>query len=284
MPPRFAYWTILIDNQATAFRAREREELLPTLAQLKRTNENVAMKWFARGRLWASPDEERWATRQPHSGAGEKRGPNWRPGGSHEDPRARFAEAEKKRRQEKRARHHDARARREDQETRKPLSGHGGHRQTGFSRPGGDGRPTGRPPQGAAGRDHRGYKGQGPSGRPPGPSGGRGGPWSGDRRSSGPGSDRRPGGSPGGHRQSTGSGRPRTPGQHGGGSGFRKHGAGEGFRKPGPRPHGPRPQAAPGAKRVRNERAPETTPKAPSPDRPAPGEQTVPPTKPPERG
>ncbi len=31
MPPRFAYWTILIENTPTAFRARDREELLPNL-------------------------------------------------------------------------------------------------------------------------------------------------------------------------------------------------------------------------------------------------------------
>ena len=34
MPPRYAYWTILIDDKPTAFRAREQEELLPTLNQL----------------------------------------------------------------------------------------------------------------------------------------------------------------------------------------------------------------------------------------------------------
>ena len=32
MPPRYVYWTILIDGKATAFRAREREELLQTVA------------------------------------------------------------------------------------------------------------------------------------------------------------------------------------------------------------------------------------------------------------
>ena len=35
MPPRHAYWTILVDNQPTAFRAHEPEELLPTLNRLK---------------------------------------------------------------------------------------------------------------------------------------------------------------------------------------------------------------------------------------------------------
>ena len=78
MPPRFAYWTILIDNGPTAFRARDREELLPTLHQLRRTSQNVVMRWFARGRLWESPEEARAAERQPK--VREPRGPGWRPG------------------------------------------------------------------------------------------------------------------------------------------------------------------------------------------------------------
>jgi len=65
MPPRFVYWTILIDGQPTAFRARDREELLPTLNQLKRTNADVVMRWFARGRLWDSPEAERAAASRP---------------------------------------------------------------------------------------------------------------------------------------------------------------------------------------------------------------------------
>jgi hypothetical protein len=93
MPPRFAYWTILIDNAATAFRARAAEELLPTLNQLKRTNTNVVMRWFSGGKLWDSPDAAREARRRPKPF--EKRGTDWRPGGRHKDPRARF---DKKRR------------------------------------------------------------------------------------------------------------------------------------------------------------------------------------------
>jgi len=62
VPPRYAYWTILIDQKATAFRAREREELLPTFYQLKRKNADVVMKWFARGRLWESPVEAQATT------------------------------------------------------------------------------------------------------------------------------------------------------------------------------------------------------------------------------
>ena len=57
MPPRYAYWTILIDDAPTAFRAKEESELLPTLQQLRRTNKNVVMKWFAKGRVWESQEE-----------------------------------------------------------------------------------------------------------------------------------------------------------------------------------------------------------------------------------
>ena len=89
MPPRFAYWTILIDNVPTAFRARDAQELLPTLNQLKRTNQSVVLKWFSGGQLWDSPEAARDARRRPK--VFEKRGAGWRPGGQHQDPRARFA-------------------------------------------------------------------------------------------------------------------------------------------------------------------------------------------------
>ena len=98
MPPRYAFWTILIDHKPTAFRAREREELLPTFHQLQRKNADIVMKWFARGRLWDNPEQALWAAKhvQPRP---EKRGADWRPGGQHEDPRAKFA----KRRRDARA-------------------------------------------------------------------------------------------------------------------------------------------------------------------------------------
>lgn len=89
MPPRYAYWTVLIDNKPTAFRAREREELLPTFRQLERKNPDIVMKWFARGRLWESPEAAQAAQRTPKVPI-EKRGHTWRPGGEHRDPRERF--------------------------------------------------------------------------------------------------------------------------------------------------------------------------------------------------
>jgi hypothetical protein len=102
MPPRYAYWTILIDNKPTAFRAREREELQPTLAQLQRKQPNVTLRWFARGKLWESREAEqadfqqqRRAALEPRDrrdrpAAAERRGSDWRPGGAHKDPRDRF--------------------------------------------------------------------------------------------------------------------------------------------------------------------------------------------------
>jgi hypothetical protein len=89
MPPRYAYWTILIDQKPTAFRAREREELLPTLHQLQRKNSDVALKWFARGQLWESPADAQASLRAPRPPV-ERRGRDWRPGGAHSDPRDRF--------------------------------------------------------------------------------------------------------------------------------------------------------------------------------------------------
>ena len=59
MPPRHAYWTILIGDSPTAFRAREREELLPTFERLRAKQPDAVMKWFERGRLWESPEEAR---------------------------------------------------------------------------------------------------------------------------------------------------------------------------------------------------------------------------------
>jgi hypothetical protein len=87
VPPRYAYWTILIDARPTAFRARDQAELLPTLHQLKRTNPTAQMKWFARGKLWDSPAQAQWA-RQNLPKRAERRGREWRPGGEHKDPRA----------------------------------------------------------------------------------------------------------------------------------------------------------------------------------------------------
>src|SRR5258707_3184002 len=95
MPPRYAYWTILIDGKATAFRAREREELLPTFNQLARKNADIAMRYFSRGRLWDNPEQAQWASRNPATTRAEPRDRDLRPGRERQDPRARFERKKK---------------------------------------------------------------------------------------------------------------------------------------------------------------------------------------------
>ena len=85
--PRHTYWVIVTGTDATAFRAREAEDLLPTLKQLQRTQPDAVLKWFERGKLWESPEQALADLRRPRV---RTRGAAWRPGGSHVDPRARF--------------------------------------------------------------------------------------------------------------------------------------------------------------------------------------------------
>jgi hypothetical protein len=85
MPPRFAYWTILAGGLPTAFRAADREDLLPTFKRIHEKHPDAEMKWFARGRLWASPEEARDHAALRKSS--ERRDRNWRPGGDHRDRR-----------------------------------------------------------------------------------------------------------------------------------------------------------------------------------------------------
>jgi hypothetical protein len=54
MPPRYAYWTILVDNQPTAFRASAKDDLLPTFNRLKAKDSSAVMMWFQNGKLWPS--------------------------------------------------------------------------------------------------------------------------------------------------------------------------------------------------------------------------------------
>jgi hypothetical protein len=85
MPPRFAYWTILAGGLPTAFRAADRDDLLPTFKRIQEKHPDAEMKWFARGRLWASPDEAREHAARGKSS--ERRDRSWRPGGDHRDRR-----------------------------------------------------------------------------------------------------------------------------------------------------------------------------------------------------
>ena len=106
MPPRYAYWTIIAGGLPTAFRAADRDELLPTFQRIKEKHPDAQMKWFARGKLWESQDAARIAEKRGGRGrarldeAGhdsQRRSRDWRPGGEHRDPRQKFVDAKKQR-------------------------------------------------------------------------------------------------------------------------------------------------------------------------------------------
>jgi hypothetical protein len=90
MPARHTYWVIVAGPHATAFRARERDDLIPTLRQLQRTQPDASLRWFERGRLWQSPAEARDALKARRLTGPPSRGRAWRPGGTHADPRAKY--------------------------------------------------------------------------------------------------------------------------------------------------------------------------------------------------
>jgi hypothetical protein len=105
MPPRYAYWTIIAGGLPTAFRAADREELLPTFQRIKEKHPDAEMKWFARGKLWESQEAARTNERRgrpslpagPRRAKGGGRPKDWRPGGEHRDPRQKFIDAKKQR-------------------------------------------------------------------------------------------------------------------------------------------------------------------------------------------
>jgi len=101
MPPRYVYWTILAGGLPTAFRAAEKDELLPTFKRIQETQPDAQMKFFARGKLWDSP-EQALRAEDHDSRTTERRGRDWRPGGEHRDPRQPFKDAKKARNQDRR--------------------------------------------------------------------------------------------------------------------------------------------------------------------------------------
>jgi len=107
MPPRFAYWTILAGGLPTAFRAAERDDLLPTFRRIQEKHPDAEMKWFARGRLWASPED----ARQQAERVRERRDRTWRPGGDHRDRREPHKAAARERNQERRRQRFDRKQR-----------------------------------------------------------------------------------------------------------------------------------------------------------------------------
>lgn len=54
MPPRYAYWTILVDDQPTAFRAGSQDDLMPTFKRLQQKHASAKMMWWQNGKLWNS--------------------------------------------------------------------------------------------------------------------------------------------------------------------------------------------------------------------------------------
>jgi hypothetical protein len=99
MPPRFVYWTIIAGGLPTAFRATEREELLPTFKRIQEKHPDAEMKYFARGRLWESAEaaKQEADARRARPPRSDARGRDWRPGGEHRDPRQKFKDGKKKR-------------------------------------------------------------------------------------------------------------------------------------------------------------------------------------------
>jgi hypothetical protein len=112
MPPRHAYWTIIVDDQPTSFRAHDVEELLPTFNRLREKHPSAQLKWFERGQLFETRDaarqqgfgqgERRWEGPRPSAPPGERderpeprRDAKWRPGGEHRDPRQKYKDAKK---------------------------------------------------------------------------------------------------------------------------------------------------------------------------------------------
>jgi len=127
VPPRFAYWTIIVDNQPTAFRAKEVEELLPTFNRLKEKHPTAVLMWFQRGQLWPSREAAQQAAvaarraeeRKKREAEHPPRDRKWRPGGTHRDPRQKYKDAKKAKwtRFKQRVRQSADRRRRKDEES-----------------------------------------------------------------------------------------------------------------------------------------------------------------------
>lgn len=123
MPPRYVYWTILAGGLPTAFRATDRDDLLPTFNRLRERHPDAELKYFARGRLWNSREESQEARNavikdQP------RRGREWRPGGEHRDPRQRFDDERKAKNQARRQERWDQKHR-DTPPRRPPFAGSG---------------------------------------------------------------------------------------------------------------------------------------------------------------
>jgi hypothetical protein len=61
VPPRYAYWTIIVDDQPTAFRAAALDDIMPTFNRLKEKQPTAKLMWFQSGKLWPSRIDAREA-------------------------------------------------------------------------------------------------------------------------------------------------------------------------------------------------------------------------------
>jgi hypothetical protein len=61
VPPRYAYWTIIVDDQPTAFRAGALDDIMPTFNRLKEKQPTAKLMWFQSGKLWPSRIDAREA-------------------------------------------------------------------------------------------------------------------------------------------------------------------------------------------------------------------------------
>lgn len=88
--PVHGVWIIVAgDGAPTAFRGGDHDGLIPTLKQLQRTQPDTTLRWFERGRMWTSPDEAKAALVERRKRP-VVRNREWRPGGNHKDPKARY--------------------------------------------------------------------------------------------------------------------------------------------------------------------------------------------------
>ncbi len=73
MPPRYVYWTIIVDGQPTAFRSGSLEDIMPTFNRLKEKQPSAELKWFQNGQLWASRHDAQESVRACGGRAGTAR-------------------------------------------------------------------------------------------------------------------------------------------------------------------------------------------------------------------
>ena len=73
MPPRYVYWTIIVDGQPTAFRSGSLEDIMPTFNRLKEKQPTAELKWFQNGQLWPSRHDAQEAVRARGGRAGASR-------------------------------------------------------------------------------------------------------------------------------------------------------------------------------------------------------------------